>query len=337
MQHGSNILSMSRRFLGPGGKWLAGGAYIFLYYCLMIAYYAAGAPIFIEFLRKALHIPNWDGSFGYLIYGLVFGAIVVLGLKVIDRINYLLMAAMFLSYFALVGAGASIVEFDRFAHSRWSEVAFAAPVLFSAFGYHNIIPSLVAYFDRNVKVIRRSIFYGTLIPLIVFLVWQGLILGAVPLSVLEETLQRGEPATQALQTLAHSPWVMKVGQFFAFFAIITSMLGVAFSMVDFIGDGCNTRRTGWPRIWLCLAVFTPPFVLSALDPTIFVTALGFAGGFGEALLNGLLPVSMVWMGRYVRKLERREQLFGSKPLLVVLFSLGLFVVLLEAVVVFVSH
>src|SRR5580658_748713 len=53
MHEGANVLSMSRRFLGRSGKWLAGGTYLFLYYCLMVAYYAAGAPIFISFVREA--------------------------------------------------------------------------------------------------------------------------------------------------------------------------------------------------------------------------------------------------------------------------------------------
>lgn len=336
MHQGANILSISRRFLGRPGKLIAGGVYLFLYYCLMIAYYAAGAPIFIAFIDQVFGI-HLAGGWGYFSYGLVFGAIVVMGLKAVDRINYLLMAAMIFSYFALVGVGLPIISPERFKPMDWSEVAFAAPILFSAFGYHNVIPSLVAYFDRNVRVIRRSIFYGTLLPLIIFVLWQALILGAVPLSAIEETLSHGRPVTEALQTLTQSPWVMRTGQFFAFFAIVTSMLGVAFSMVDFIGDGCDMKRTGFSRVLLCLITFFPPFLLSALDPSIFVQALGFAGGFGEAFLNGLLPVAIVWVGRYVRNTEGREQLFGNKMMLAFLFLLGLSVTVLETIFIYRSH
>ncbi len=333
MHQEANVLSMSRRFLGRTGKWFAGGIYLFLYYCLMIAYYAAGAPIFMAFINQMLGT-SLAGGWGYLIYGLVFGGIVLLGLKVIDRINYLLMAAMFVSYFALVGVGSSILSFEHFGYANWSEMVFAAPILFSAFGYHNVIPSLVSYFDRNVKVIRRAIFFGTLVPLLIFIVWQGLILGAVPLSAIEETLASGQPVTQALYALTRSPWVVQMGQFFAFFAIITSMLGVAFSMVDFLGDGCGVRRTGVVRMLLCLATFVPPFLFASLDPTIFVTALGFAGGFGEVFLNGLLPIGMVWVGRYHRKLEGAPQLFGDKIFLQVLFALGISVTILEIIFLF---
>lgn len=326
MHEGANVISMSRRFLGRSGKWFAGATYLFLYYCLMVAYFAAGAPIFISFL--GLDPSIW----GYLVYGLVFGAIVFFGIKTVDRINYILMLAMLISYAALVGVGLPQVSSERFVTQDWSKAAFAAPILFSAFGFHNVIPSLTTYFNRNVRILRRSILWGTFIPLIIYLMWQWLIIGVVPESAIEEALAQGKPATAALQTLTGSPLVMQAGQFFAFFAVITSMLGVAFSMVDFIADGLNINPTKPSnRTALCILVFLIPFLFAALDPAIFVTAIGFAGGFGEAFLNGLLPVAMVWIGRYRRELGGHPQLGGNKAMLSALFALALCVVILEVI------
>lgn len=326
MQEGANVLSMSRRFLGKSGKWLAGAVYLFLYYCLMVAYFAAGAPIFLSFL--GLDPSVW----GYLLYGVVFGGIVVFGLRVIDRVNYILMIALLLSYVALVGVGVPQIAGERLVSQDWSKVVFAAPILFSAFGYHNVIPSLTNYFNRNVSILRGAIFWGTFIPLVIYLVWQWLIIGVVPISAIDEALAAGKPATAALQSLVGSRWVQTFGQFFAFFAIITSMLGVAFSMVDFIADGAGKKAEKRSiRIPLCLAVFIPPFIFSIIDPGIFVTAIGFAGGFGEAFLNGLLPVALVWVGRYHRKLGEKEQLPGEKPMLATLFFLGFLVMILELI------
>ncbi len=80
---------------------------------------------------------------------------------------------------------------------------------------------------------------------------------------------------------------------------------------------------------LCAIVFLPPFLFSVLDPAIFVVALGFAGGFGEAFLNGILPIALVWIGRYRRELGGHEQLPGSKWMLGALFALALSVAILE--------
>ncbi len=327
MHEGANVLSMSRRFLGPLGKITAGGTFLFLYYCLMVAYYAAGAPIFLAALEWTLGI-SLSGPPGYLLYGLLFGGVVSLGLRFVDRINYFLMAAMFIAYFALLGVGAPAVSNERFVTSNWTSALFAAPVLFSSFGFHNVIPSLVTYFKRDVKVLRRSILWGTFIPLLVFLAWQWLIIGAVPPDAIHDALETGRPATAALQSLVGHPWIMAFGQFFAFFAIITSMLGVAFSMVDFLADGLKVKGK---RVLLTLAVFLPPFLFAALDPAIFVTALGFAGGFGEAFLNGLLPVAFVWVGRYTRKLGGKPQLPGGAPVLWVLGILAVSVAVAEII------
>jgi len=96
-------------------------------------------------------------------------------------------------------------------------------------------------------------------------------------------------------------------------------------MVDFLGDGLKESWLGRQRLLLCLLVFVPPLFLTAIDPKIFVMALGFAGGFGEAFLNGIVPVSLVWVGRYWRKLEGPEQIPGGKWMLGLLFILALIV------------
>lgn len=328
MHEGANILSMANRFLGKKGKFLAGITFTFLYYCLMVAYFAAGAPILASFLKSTLGL-SLAGWKGFALYGLIFGAIVGFGIKWVDRLNYPLMAGLFISYIALVVGGSSYVEMERLEYTNWSKVLFAAPVLFSAFGFHNIIPSLTTYFNRNVKVLRYSIFWGTFIPLVIYIIWQWLIIGALPREAVDAALQRGQPATEALRDLTGAFWIQGTGRAFAFFAVVTSMLGVAFSMVDFIGDGLGKKRVGKDRFFLCLLTFIPPFIFSALDPSIFVTAIGIAGGFGEAFLNGILPVSIVFVGRYYREQKSRFQLPGGQFSLATLFSAAILVMCLE--------
>ena len=62
-----------------------------------------------------------------------------------------------------------------------------------------------------------------------------------------------------------------------------------------------------------MAVFVPPTVIALIYPGIFITALEYAGGISCALLFGLLPPVMVWIGRYVKRYERQNrQLPGGK-------------------------
>ena len=333
MHQDANILSMTKRFLGRWGRLISGIVYLFLYYCLMVAYFAVGAPIFGQFLQVVSGIPLGQLA-SCIAFGLMFGGVVAFGLKIIDRVNYVLVIGKFIAFAALIGAGMGEIQSTRLASQDWSKLLFAAPVLFSAFGYHNVIPSLTNYFDRNVRVLRLSIWLGTGIPLAIYIVWQWLIIGAVPPGAIQTALGQGLPATAALESLTGMTWIIQAGRYFAFFAVITSMLGVAFSMVDFIGDGLNMKRTGSSRYFLTFLTFLPPFLLSVWDPTIFVTAIGFAGGFGEAFLNGILPIALVWVGRYWHKLEGEHQLPGNRWLLGILFAFSILVMIIQVIYTF---
>lgn len=330
MHENANILSMTKRFLGHSGRLISGGVYLFLYYCLLVAYFAVGAPIFGQFITTITGV-----SLGHLgdclVFAIGFGGIIAFGLKHVDRVNYVLVIGKFATFAALVGAASPVVESSRLSSEHWSYVIFAAPVLFSAFGYHNVIPSLTQYFHRNVRIMRLSIWFGTGVPLVIYILWQWLMIGAVPPGAIQEALNQGLPATAALESLTGKSWIVDVGRYFAFFAVITSMLGVAFSMVDFLGDGLNMPRTGKARGLLTFLTFLPPFALSVWDPKIFVTAIGFAGGFGEAFLNGILPIMLVWVGRYRHKLNGERQLPGNKWLLGTLFVYAVAVMVIQII------
>ncbi|MCI0382282.1 MAG: tyrosine transporter [Chlamydiae bacterium] len=330
MPPGSNLLSMTERFFGKKGRWFAGSLFIFLYYCLLIAYFAGGAPILMVPIEHWIGFPI-RGSVGFAIYGLIFGSIVALGAKWISRVNLILTVAMILSFIFLIGVGSQAIDSEKLMRANWGISLIAAPLLFSAFGYQNVVPSLCTYFEKDRKALRLSLIIGLTIPLIFYLIWQWLMIGSIPKESMEVALKLGQPATFALQAIVGKSSIYLIGQFFAFFAIVTSLLGVAFSMVDFLADGLKIRREGVPRVFLSFLTFFPPFLLASYNPQIFEKALGIAGGFGEAVLNGLIPIGLVWVGRYIHRLDGEREVFGEKKMLSFLFFAGIFVVILEII------
>lgn len=329
MSEGSNLLSMSYRLLGARGRALAGVFFVFLYYSLMIAYFSAGAPILGGALTSLSGI-TLPPTFVSLIFGLIFGVVVAISPKSIDRTNVILSVAMVMMWLGLIGVGSQEVEMVRLKKSQWGAFSLTFPVLFGAFGFHNVIPSLCFYLKKDVKILKLCMIIGTIIPLIVYIVWQWLIIGSIPSESIAETLKQGLPVTQALRAVTGCPSVLWLGNAFAFFAIVTSILGVSFSMVDFLGDGLKIqKRSGVNRVILTLITYVPPFFFAAINPYIFDTALGIAGGLGEALLNGLLPVGLVWAGRYQMNLQGEPLLRGGRPMLILLGILSLMVMGLE--------
>lgn len=328
MPDGSNVLSMSKKFLGPYGRLFSGALFIFLYYCLMVAYFDAGAPLF----ARAFSFFGFSLSpiLSFVLFGASFALIVTLGPKSIDRTNVIISVAMIAAWFLLIGSGASEVKQAPLKVVEWQKMFLAMPVLFSAFGFHNVIPSLSTYLKRDRKALRRSIFWGSLIPLLVYIVWQWLIIGAIPHKDIVDAFKEGIAISDSFQTQLSHPYFSTFTRFFAFFAIVTSMLGVSFSMVDFLGDGLKVKkRVGLSRLFLSMLTFVPPMVFSIFYPDIFANALGVAGGFGEALLNGLLPISLLWVGKYVWKLKADLKWLENRLMLTLLALYALFVIGLE--------
>ena len=247
-EEGANILSLSNKFLGTWGKILAGGAFLFYYYCLEVSYCAGGTPTLTQVLSSTFGI-TLSSPWNYILFATIFGAFVFVGTRAVDRLNWLLMTGLVISFFLLVGIGSREVSIKLLERTDWRYSLAAAPTLFGAYASHNLLPSLSTYLKRNINHLRTSVIIGTLIPFIVYGVWQWMIIGTLPYDDILAAEARGEPITQTLQGTVGHPYLSLFGEFFGFFALTTSFLGVSLSMVDFIGDGTGIKREGWGRLF----------------------------------------------------------------------------------------
>ncbi len=318
MPEGSNLLSLAEQFLGKKARYLAGFLFVFLYTSLLVAYISGAAPLFSSLL-------GIEPFFGYFLFTAIFGGIVWLGSRAVDRINWILVFGLVFTFLALLVLGSQEVQAQLLERQNWGWGLFALPILFSAFGFHNVIPSVAKYLKGDVKKLRIAVLLGALIPYIFYLSWQWMVIGMVSEERLMLSQESGVPVTQLLESITGSSLILSVSAFFGFFAMVTSLLGVSLSMVDFYTDGFKSSKRGL----LTLLVFIPPLFFTINNPGLFVTALGYAGGFGEVVLNCLFPVAMVWVGRYQMKLTSKVGLFGGKPLLALLVVLSLFIMGLE--------
>jgi tyrosine-specific transport protein len=237
--------------------------------------------------------------------------------------NGILMVGLIASYLGFVALGLPSVDFGMLGASKWSAALIGLPVIFTSFSYQGIIPSLTAYLHRDAKQVRIAIVAGTSMAFVIYLIWEFLILGIVPVQGefgLEWARQMGQTAVAPLRYHVASNAVAAIGQGFAFFAIATSFLGVTLGLLDFLADGLRVAKKGWRRVGLSLLTFVPPAIVAWVNPHLFISALIFAGGIGCALLLGLLPVLMVWRARYGSGglYQEEELLGGGKPMLVIL-------------------
>lgn len=328
MYEGANVFSLAERFLGKIGKLITTVCFLFLYYCLLTAYFSGSIPLYTEALNRLLPI-HLSPIMGYSLFFGLFLGIFSLNIKGISKINTLLVFGMILAYLLLVGMGISGIKSNNLATKSFSLSLLAIPTLFSAYGYHNILPTVTAALKRDAKKIRLAVLIGVTLPFVVYTFWQLIVVGTLTSSQIQQGITTGMPATEALKSALHRSAMIPIGNWFAFFALSTSILGVGFSIIDVFADSLKLPKKGLPLLFLSICAIAPPFLFSAYNPNIFLKALEYAGGIGEVILNGLIPILMVWIGRYKLRLKSEYSLKGGKTLLLGLMTFGCVVLFLE--------
>lgn len=329
MEEGVHIITMTSRILGPAGKALAWLLYLFICYASLVAYTAGGGVQISSFINNLFGVALSKGL-SCLLFVVVFGSIIYFGSKVVGRINAVLFIAMIAAYIALVGTGINEVKPHFLSYSHWPTAFMAIPLLLTSFSFQTMVPSLTPYLKQHAQSLRIAIISGTSIAFVVYLVWQWLILGIVPVegdNGLLEALRQGEPATQFLGEHVKQSYIVTIAEYFAFFALITSFLGIALGLFDFLSDGLKIKEKGLGNLVLALLVSVPTLFFAIYFDRAFLIALDTSGGYGDAVLNGIIPALMVWIGRYKLNYPRTNSLPGGKPLLllVMLFFGAIFI------------
>ena len=327
-----HLSSIAENYLGKFGKYIVIFLFLFLYECLLVSYFSGGVPCFQNvissvFSTQSMQIPETSTFIGL---GAFIFVLVALGTAWIDRVNFLMMIGLVLCFLGFVGLGSKNVESELLYQSNWLYFATPVPIMIGAYGFHNVVPSLVHYLDKDRKKVKQAIVIGTLIPLVVYSIWQWLTLGSIPPNILQSANESGGiPIIEALFQITHSPLLKSLAFSFTAFAIITSLVGVSFSMVDFLGDTSGLSPHGMNRVGLSLATILPPLAVAYYYPNLFVTVFGYAAGFGEALLNGLFPIITFWIACYKFRYPDAKPPKGGKITLGLMVAFTFLIIALE--------
>lgn len=298
-----NLPSIVEHTLGKAGKVITILLFLFLFYCIFVAYLDAGGTMFADMLSALLHVhvPNTVGMLACV--SLVAG-IAYAGTAIADRVNRYMLFAMVASYVILIGVALPNTLTSNLVYTNWKLMYGVVPILLISFGYQNLVPSITHYLKRNINAIRFAIIVGNLIPFFVYLLWEYVILGMMP-DGRANTTNDVQLVAQLLQGVAVSSLsVMFFIKSFSLFAMLTSFLASAVSFVDFLKDGFSKlhhQSTSHNELLFYGLVFIPPAICTLVYPRLFLHALGFAGGFIDVLLFGVLPATVILVGRRVRK------------------------------------
>lgn len=324
-----NFITMVTDILGPGGRVLCWVLYLFLFYALLVAYIAASGNHLASLTGDK--IPPWVGSFFFV---MLFGSLAYFGTRTVDVTNRFLMVIKLGVFLALLSLSIGYVEPAKLERMVPRYAFFPLPILIISFGFQNMIPTLTDYLGGDVKRIKRAILSGALLILTIYLFWMVIAVGILPVEGKDGILHSyfaGIDAAQALKEYLHQPWISSFAFLLAFVAILTSFLAQTLTLVHFLSDGLNIHHKKRENPWICLLTLIPPLVFAVFFPWIFYKAIGFAGGVCAVVLFGILPILMVWRGRYSfeKHHDAPYQVIGGRQLLFILLLMASFIVVYQ--------
>jgi tyrosine-specific transport protein len=335
LPQGSNFISMTRSALGKWGVALAWISYLLVMYSLIAAYIAGGSDLIkVNSHYLGITLPSWAAP---LLFLGVFGFIVSRGIHLTDHTNRLLMIAKAILFFATMAGLALHVN----SSVMWtgSLKNLSVPLLIivvTSFGFAPLIPSLRTYYQSDLKKIKRIIFWGTLIPLMCYIVWIGLIFSIVPYEGahgLKEMSSSPHPLADLQFALTHSlgiAWITQATNAFSAFCILTSFLANSISLTDFMADGLSLYKNN-KKTWAAyFTAYIPPLCAVLFYPRAFVLGLSVAGIFAIVQLL-VLPGLIVWFLRYKQSKNLSYSVMGGKTLLALLLIVSFMILFLTVI------
>ncbi|WP_415843316.1 tyrosine transporter TyrP [Xenorhabdus thuongxuanensis] len=321
--------TVAKRYLGLGGQVLTGFSMLFLMYALTTAYISGAGELLATSLSSWLDKPI-SVSAGISIFTIIGGGIVCIGTQSVDFINRLLFTAKIV--FLVIVLSVMMPHVDKInlisMPIEQGLALSAIPVIFTSFGFHGSVPSIVTYMQGDTKKLRKIFIIGSAIPLLAYILWQLVTLGAISSNTFVGILAQESGLNgllKAVREIVASPKVEFAVHLFADLALATSFLGVALGLFDYLADLFKRSNHAKGRLQTGLMTFAPPLLCALYYPN-FVMALTFAA-VALSILALLLPCLLVWRSRKENKEGYRVK--GGKPALVFVFLCGLAVIAIQ--------
>lgn len=168
---------LADHLLGPWGKGIASFCILMLFYALASAYISGGSSLLAQALADA-GLPLGQEQAAW-VFTLLFGGMVCVGTRQVDYLNRLMFTVKLVIMVAVLALLLPRAQGQHLLSMPLGEGLLLAglPVIFTSFGFHGSIPSVMLYLGDNPRQLRRVFVWGSALPLVLYVLWQVAILG----------------------------------------------------------------------------------------------------------------------------------------------------------------
>lgn len=279
---------------------------------------------------------GWTGQLppaaGVLIFTLLGGAVVCIGTALVDLFNRFLFSAKIVFLVIMLALlMPHIHQVNLLTLPVEQGLALSAiPVIFTSFGFHGSVPSIVSYLGGDIRKLRRVFIIGSFIPLVAYIFWQLATLGSIDAPAFTALLANNAGLNgllEAIREVVASPHVELAVHLFADLALATSFLGVSLGLFDYLADMFQRKNSVGGRLQSGIITFLPPLAFALFYPRGFVMALGYAG-VALAVLALIMPALLVMKSRREHP-QATWRVAGGAPTLWLVLLCGIGIVAIQ--------
>ncbi|MPY22887.1 amino acid permease [Shewanella psychropiezotolerans] len=307
---GDNVHAITGKILGKVGQLIQGASFMSLLFALTMVYLMGGSSL-LETRFEPLGI-TMNNQVAVLLFTVFFGGLIAVGVKWIDKVSRVLFTSMVVLLVIVVAFLLPEVDMSALLTSTGSEIVSgselnnlwlaAIPIVFTSFGFHVCIATIVRYLDGDAVSLRKILIIGSTIPLVSYILWLMVTLGTLGGDRVYGFEGSLPLLVTALQGLANSEILKQCIDLFANLALITSFLGVTMSLFDYVAELTRAKDDFWGRAKTWLITFIPPLLCALYYPDGFFKVLGFAA-IPLVIMIIFLPIAMA--------LKQRKQNLGG--------------------------
>ncbi|ABV85968.1 amino acid permease [Shewanella pealeana] len=296
---GLNLHSITGKTLGRVGQILQGGSFLSLLFALTMVYLMGGSSL-LESKMKLLGM-DMDSQLAVLLFALVFGGFIAVGVGWIDKVSRVLFTTMIGLLVVVVAYLMPEVDMGMMMSNTTEGLVegrdltnlwlAAIPIVFTSFGFHVCIATIVRYLDGDAMSLRKVLIIGSTIPLVCYILWLVVTLGTLGGKTVHEFDGSLPLLVTALQGVAESSILKHFIELFANLALVTSFLGVTMSLFDYIAELTRAKESWAGRAQTWLLTFVPPLLCALYYPDGFIKVLGFAA-IPLVVIIIFLPIAM---------------------------------------------
>jgi tyrosine-specific transport protein len=297
------LCGYAQKYLGKKGKKIMMLTMVFAYFGALLAY-TVGSGVVLNSIFSFL-----NPFYFSLIYLAVMSLIIYYGLKAIEDSEIVLGMIMLAIIAVIIGFAlkSSFFDIGNLSYINLAKSILPYGVILFAFLGAPAVPEMKEILYKERKNLKKSIIFGTLISLVIYLAFAFSIVG---ISGTKTT----EVATVGLGEILGLKMIL-FGNLFALFAMSTSFLVLGLALKEMFNyDYKINKRLSW--LITCLI----PLVLFISGVNNFIAIIGVVG----AVAGGIQSIMIIFMHHNAKKKGDRKPEYSLNnfiPLNIILISL----------------